>query len=180
MSCLVCLYTYCGIWHSTGSLFCKYIFLSFILCNFLLQTLQCTESLFFHSFVPWRHWMFCLEKVYSLTLVLSQKKDTLGDLIFFTYCPNCPKRPKIENSCWTCVSRYICLLIWGLDHRVHTIQQIIFHVVLTVQLHSGSPMMTSKDKCNWSSKRKLSSITAFLLLPSFCCIPPTKVNYRFR
>ena len=27
----------------------------FILCNFLLRTLQCTESLFFQSFCHWKH-----------------------------------------------------------------------------------------------------------------------------
>ena len=33
--------------------------------------------------------------------------------IFSPNCPECPKRPKIVNSSWKSVSRYICLLICG-------------------------------------------------------------------
>ena len=29
-----------------------------------------------------------------------------------------PKRSKIENQCWKCVSRHICLLICGINHIV--------------------------------------------------------------
>ena len=31
-----------------------------------------------------------------------------------SYWPDCPKWPKIENSCWKCVSRHICLVIYDL------------------------------------------------------------------
>ena len=33
--------------------------------------------------------------------------------IFFLWSPDCPKRPKIENSYWKCVLRDICSLICG-------------------------------------------------------------------
>ena len=39
--------------------------------------------------------------------------------IYFLCSPDCPKRTKIENSCWKCVSRHICLLICACN----TVQQ---------------------------------------------------------
>ena len=73
------------------------MFHNFKLCNFLVRTLQCTESILLNLFWPWKHTRMAY---------------------FFSYCPDCPKRTKIENSGWKYDSRYVCLLICGCQYSL--------------------------------------------------------------